>query len=58
MKVDLFPAVDAFHREELRRAVIETQRGRLDRAYLERWGTELGVADLLERLLDGPSSTG
>jgi hypothetical protein len=29
--------------------VLKTQRGRLDRPYMERWAAELGVADLLDR---------
>ncbi|MGA2620257.1 MAG: hypothetical protein ABSF26_21775 [Thermoguttaceae bacterium] len=29
--------------------VLKTQRGRLDRSYLEKWAAELGVADLLGR---------
>lgn len=31
--------------------IVAVQGDRLDRAYLDRWATELGVADLLERLL-------
>lgn len=31
--------------------VLRAQAGRLDRAYLERWASELGVRDLLERAL-------
>ena len=31
--------------------VLKTQRERLDRAYLEQWAREIGVADLLERAL-------
>ena len=31
--------------------VLKVQRGGLDLAYLRRWATELGVADLLERAL-------
>jgi hypothetical protein len=30
--------------------VLKTQRGRLDRPYMEKWAAELGVADLLERV--------
>lgn len=31
--------------------IVAVQGDRLDRAYLDRWATELGVADLLARLL-------
>jgi hypothetical protein len=31
--------------------VLEVQKDRLDRAYLDRWARELGVADLLDRAL-------
>ena len=35
--------------------VIKTQLGRLDAAYLRRWGSVLGVSDLVERALNDAS---
>jgi hypothetical protein len=32
--------------------VLRVQKDRLDRAYLERWAAELGIADLLRKLLE------
>jgi hypothetical protein len=37
--------------------VLQVQRGRLDLDYLRRWGTELGVTDLLERALAAAGGT-
>ena len=33
------------------RAIVQVQGGRLDEAYLHKWSVQLGVADLLDRLL-------